>query len=115
MQRATDIGNAGSSMVLQGSGKASARPAAIESVPRDRSSSDMDTAMEDAAAAKAADSAAGSRDSDSDSPRHGLVPGLQAEALRNILGTDTDKQVRAWFTQGVAAAPALQNVVVTRP
>lgn len=57
-----------------------------------RSSSDMDTAMEDAAAAKAAASSSrnGSADSDSDSPR---LTGLQAEALRNILGTETDKQV----------------------
>jgi hypothetical protein len=52
----------------------------------------MDTAMEDAAV-KAVDSVAVSRDSDSDSPRHGAAPGLQAEALRNILGTDTEKQV----------------------
>jgi hypothetical protein len=62
-------------------------------LPRDRSSSDMDTAMEDAAG-KAVDSVAVSRDSDSDSPRRDAVPNLQVEAFRNILGADAEKQVR---------------------
>ena len=86
----------------QASGNATAPPAVIEKVqlPRDRSSSDNDTAMEDAAV-KVVDSVADSQGSDSDSPGRKVVPavpaapGLQVEAVRNILGADAEKQVRA--------------------
>lgn len=76
-------------LLLQAAAEESA--AAIEKVevPQQRSSSDMDTAMEEEAAAKAAAKLAGSSDSDSDR----TVPGLQAEALRNILGTKAEEQV----------------------
>lgn len=67
--------------------------AAIQKVelPQQRSSSDMDTAMEEEAAARAAAKLAGSSDSESDRP----VPGLQAEALRNILSTKAEEQTLA--------------------
>jgi hypothetical protein len=88
-------------------------PAGIEKVqlPRDRSSSDMDTAMEDAAAAKAIDSGAGSRSSDSDSPRRGVVPSLQVEAVRNILGADAEKQVRAASSTSVCGRLILSRTL----
>jgi ABC transporter len=101
----------------QASGNVTAPPAVIEKVqlPRDRSSSDNDTAMEDAAA-KVVDSVADSQGSDSDSsgrkvvPAVPVVPGLQVGAVRNILGADAEKQVRAGLYQ-VAPAHTFQGVV----
>ena len=61
--------------------------------------------MEDAAV-KVVDSVADSQGSDSDSPGRKVVPavpGLQVEAVRNILGADAEKQVTAEFYQ---VAPA---------
>ena len=89
---------------MQASGDPGAPSAVIEKVqlPRDRSSSDNDTAMEDAAV-KVVDSVADSQGSDSDSPGRKVVPavhvvpGLQADAIRNILGADAEKQVTAEF------------------
>lgn len=69
----------------------------------DRSSSDMDTAMEEDAKAGGVPS---SRDSGSDAAAG--PPNLQVAALRNILGTEAEQQVRRNLASLVLRCPSLR-------